>query len=150
MAMEGITPIIAEGLTHFEGAGAGDGQAVRLRYAAPGFSLTYVWFKSGYPLPVHSHGSDCRYHIIGGSLRIGQETLGVGDGFFVASDVAYTYEPGPEGVEVLEFRNTDQLNIRFLSDKEDVWRQAVSVLKARRERWTHEEPPSRSNRDRAG
>jgi hypothetical protein len=144
MPLEGITPTMAEGLAHFQGAGAGDGQVVKLLYAAPGFSLTYVWFKSGYPLPVHSHSSDCLYNIISGSLEIGRETLSAGDGFFVGANVAYTYIPGPEGVEVLEFRNTDEFNIRFQSDSKDVWEKAAITLAAHRAAWSREQPPSRT------
>jgi hypothetical protein len=136
MSIDDITPVVAEGLTHFQ-----DGQVVKLLYAAPGFSLTYVWFKSGYPLPRHSHRSDCLYHIIGGSLRMGQEVLGVGDGFFVGSEAPYTYEPGPEGVEVLEFRNTDQLNIRFRSNNKAAWDKAAEIMAERRAAWSTEQPP---------
>ena len=56
MPLEGVTPTMAEGLAHFQGAGAGNGQVVKLLYAAPGFSLTYVWFKSG----GHAGSSSCR------------------------------------------------------------------------------------------
>jgi hypothetical protein len=143
MPLDGVTPTMAEGLAHFQGAGAGDGQVVKLLYAAPGFSLTYVWFKSGYPLPVHSHSSDCLYNIISGSLQIGRETLSAGDGFFVGANVAYTYVPGPQGVEVLEFRNTDKFNIRFQSDVKDVWEKAAITLAAHRAAWSREQPPSR-------
>jgi len=145
MTMDAITPVVAEGLGHFQGTGNGDGQLVRLLFAAPGFSLTHVWFKSGYPLPLHSHNSDCLYYIVAGSLQVGRETLGVGDGFFIRRDVAYTYEPGPQGVEVLEFRNTDKFNIRFRSDSKTVWEQAAAMLAAHREVWTREPPPSQAS-----
>ena len=144
-SMDDITPVMAEGLAHYANAHA-DGQAVKLLYAAPGFSLTYVWFKSGYPLPLHSHSNDCLYHILAGTLKIGKEVLGVGDGFFVAKDVAYTYEVGPEGVEVLEFRKTDKLNIRFRSNDKSVWDKAAAVLAAHSSAWTAEQPPSAGGR----
>jgi hypothetical protein len=140
MSLDDITPVIAEGLKHFNGAGNGDGQVVKLLFAAPGFSLSYVWFKSGYPLPLHSHSSDCLYSIVGGSLRIGHEELGVGDGFFVGGDVPYTYTPGPEGVEVLEFRNTDKLNIRFRGGK-TAWEKAAQIMASKRSGWSTEQPP---------
>jgi mannose-6-phosphate isomerase-like protein (cupin superfamily) len=145
MPLEGITPTMAEGLKHFQGAGAGDGQTVKLLYAAPGFSLTHVWFKSGYPLPVHSHNCDCLYYIVSGSLQVGRETLSVGDGFFIGADVAYTYVPGPQGVEVLEFRNTDEFNISFKSDSKDVWQNAAATLAAHRTAWRDEPPPSQAS-----
>ena len=33
---------------------------------------------------------------------------------FVGKDVPYNYKPGPQGVEVLEFRTADTFDIRFL------------------------------------
>jgi hypothetical protein len=147
MSLDEITPVVAEGLAHYAGAGNENGQVVKLLYAAPGFSLSYVWFKSGYPLPLHSHTSDCLYHIVGGSLQIGQEVLGVGDGFFVGSDVAYTYQAGPAGVEVLEFRNTDKLNIRFRSDSKAAWEKAAATLSAHRDAWVREPPPRQAVRN---
>ena len=143
MPLEGVTATMAEGLAHYAGAGAASGQEVKLLYAAPGFSLTHVWFKSGYPLPVHAHNCDCLYHIIRGSVQMGRDTLRAGDGFFIGADVAYTYVPGPEGVEVLEFRNTDSFNIRFKSDAKDVWEKAAATLAAHRDAWSRELPPSK-------
>ena len=147
MSLDDITPVMAEGLAHYNSPGTETGQIVKLLYAAPGFSLSHVWFKSGYPLPLHSHTSDCLYYIVAGSLQIGTEVLGVGDGFFVGSDVPYTYMPGPEGVEVLEFRNTDKLNIRFRSNAKAVWDKAAMVLAAHSAAWRKEQPPSQVDRD---
>jgi mannose-6-phosphate isomerase-like protein (cupin superfamily) len=143
MSMDDITPAIAEGLAHYSG-GPDDvqGQIVEMLYAAPGFSLTKVWFKSGYPLPLHSHSTNCLYYILAGSIKVGTEELGPGDGFFVASDVPYTYTPGPEGVEVLEFRDTDKLNIRFMSRTKTFWEKAGKKISDRREIWKEELPPS--------
>lgn len=144
MQLDDLTPAIAEGLSQFadipEGA---QGQSVRLLYGAPGFSLTKVWFKSGYPLPLHSHTSDCLYYIVAGSIRVGTEELGPGDGFFVGSDVPYTYTTGPQGVEVLEFRNTDHLNIRFMSRKKAFWEKAATKMRENQEAWSKEPPPSK-------
>jgi hypothetical protein len=136
-------PTVMEALARFEKSGAGAGQRVTLAFARPGFSLTHVWFKSGYPLPLHSHSGDCLYYILAGDIRIGTNRLGAGDGFFVASDVAYTYEVGPEGVEVLEFRATDELDIRFRSESGAAWDKTIETLEARREIWKDEAPPSR-------
>ena len=145
MPLEGLTPTMSEGLKAYQGAGGGEGQVVKLLYGAPGFSLTHVWFKSGYPLPVHSHNCDCLYYIVSGSLQVGRETLKVGDGFFIGADVAYTYVPGPQGVEVLEFRNTDAFNISFKSDAKDVWENAAATLAAHRSAWRDEPPPSQAS-----
>lgn len=148
-SMDDITPVMAEGLAQYAGQ-HDNGSVVKLLYAAPGFSLTHVWFKSGYPLPLHSHSNDCLYHILAGSLKVGREVLGVGDGFFVAKDVAYTYEVGPDGVEVLEFRKTDKLNIKFRSNDKAVWDKAAAVLAAHQTTWAAEQPPSASSGHSAG
>lgn len=144
MNMEGLTPVIAAGLASFRREPNEGGQLVKMLFSAPGFSLTYVWFKSGYPLPLHSHRSDCLYYILAGSLKMGSEELGPGDGFFVGSDVPYTYTPGPQGVEVLEFRNSDQLNIRFLGKTKAVWDKTVARMDARRADWVDEVPPTQA------
>ena len=140
--VDGITPTIAEGLSHYGTEGGSKGQIVQLLYGAPGFSLTKVWFKSGFPLPLHSHSSDCLYYILAGSLQVGTEELGPGDGFFVGSDVPYTYTAGPEGVEVLEFRDTNELNIRFMARNKAFWEKAGNKISERREIWKAEQPPS--------
>ena len=136
------SPAIVEGLTAFANEGGGDGQKVSMVYSRPGFSLTHVWFKSGYPLPLHAHAADCLYYIVAGSVRMGSEELGPGDGFFVGKDVPYTYETGPEGAEVLEFRNTDTFDIRFMAKGKAAWDKTVARLKARREDWQGEVKPS--------
>jgi hypothetical protein len=143
MSMDDLTPAIAEGLGHYMiGPDDAHGQIVELVYAAPGFSLSKVWFKSGFPLPLHSHTSDCLYYILAGSLKFGEEVLGPGDGFFVGSDVPYTYTAGPEGVEVLEFRDTEKLNIRFMARNKTFWEKAGQKIAANRETWKNEKRPS--------
>ena len=73
---------------------------------------------------------------------MGTEELGAGDGFFVGSGVPYTYTPGPEGVEVLEFRKTDCFDIRFLGSTTKYWDKIVSVIEQRNVPWEGEVPPS--------
>ena len=113
-----------------------------LLYSRPGMSLTYVWFKSGYPLPRHSHNADCLYFIVAGSLKIGVEELGPGDGFFIGVDVPYTYTPGPQGVEVLEFRTSDNFDFKALGMTEAWVEKAVENLRANRDNWPAETTPS--------
>lgn len=143
------SPAIADGLTHFHNEGGGEGQTVDMVYKRPGFSLTKVWFKSGYPLPLHTHTSDCLYYIVAGSIRLGSEVYGPGDGFFVGAEVPYTYETGPEGAEVLEFRNTDTFNIRFMAKNKKAWDKTVEKLQDRRDAWQNEVPPSQLGRETA-
>ena len=46
-----------------------------------------------FPCPATVHNADCLYFIVAGSLRLGSEELGPGDGFFLGVDVPYTYVP---------------------------------------------------------
>lgn len=131
------------GMAALAEAGMLEGSQVKLLYSRPGMSLTYVWFKSGYPLPLHSHSADCLYFVVAGSLRIGTEELGPGDGFFLGTDVPYAYVPGDEGVEVLEFRTSNSFDFRSLGKTAAYWEKAVKNLRAARENWDEETvPPS--------
>lgn len=124
--------------------GVRSGSRARLMFSRPGMSLAYVWFKSGFPLPRHSHDADCLYFIVAGSLRFGDEELGPGDGFFVGKDVPYAYVPGDEGVEVLEFRNAAEFDIKLLANSPAWWKKALARLVERKPVWDAEEasPPS--------
>jgi hypothetical protein len=141
MAYDGMTPELAETFGKLGQAGIDEGQTVKLLFSAPGFSLTYAWFKSGFPLPRHSHDADCLYYIIAGSLTLGSQTLGAGDGFFVPSNGAYTYEPGPDGVEVLEFRDAEHFNIRFLAGNPAFWNRALDAVQRERAAWKDQPRP---------
>jgi hypothetical protein len=136
-----VTPIVADGAQRAMEAGADAGTELKLLFAIPGFSLTYAWFKSDFPLPRHSHNVDCLYYIVGGSLRFGQEELGVGDGFFVGKGVPYTYTAGAAGVEVLEFRAADVFDIKVLANNPAFWDTAVETVRSRQSRWAQEPRP---------
>jgi hypothetical protein len=123
-------------------AGMLAGTNVHLLFEMPGLSLSHAWFKSGFPLPRHSHNVDCLYFILAGSLRIGTEDLAAGDGFFVGADVPYAYVPGPDGVEVLEFRTANSFDIRLLANNAAFWKKAVENAKAKHDAWPEERPPS--------
>ncbi len=138
------TPIEMAGAVEVIEAGYGDGTRLKLLFSMPGISLTHVWFKSGFPLPRHSHDADCLYYIIAGSLRLGSEELGPGDGFFVGSDVPYHYTPGEAGVELLEFRTTNAFGIKLLANNPAFWAKAAETVRARKDIWREEVgPPSR-------
>ena len=141
MDYDGMTPQIEKTFAQLGEAGIDEGQTVKLLFSAPGFSLTYAWFKSGFPLPRHSHNADCLYYIIAGSLTVGSETLGAGDGFFVPTNAAYAYVPGPEGVEVLEFRDAERFNIKFLAGNPAFWTKALETVKAQRPAWRTQPRP---------
>src|SRR4030095_8169851 len=101
-----VVPLIGK----MQEAGVLNGEQARVLFSVPGFTLLHVWFKKEYPLPLHSHDADCLYYIIAGSLRLGTETLEPRDGFFGPANVPYAYTPGPNGVELLEFRHVTAFN----------------------------------------
>lgn len=141
METVGLTPTILDGVERANAAGIEAGNIVKVLFSMPGMSLTYAWFKSGFPLPLHSHNADCLYYIIAGSLKLGTEVLNAGDGFFVGTDVPYAYRPGPEGVEVLEFRTAEKFDFRILGKTTAFWDKTVAAVEERREAWKSEAPP---------
>ena len=141
-----LPPIAAESMPEFDRAvasGLGDGERVRLVFSKPGFSLTHVWFKKDFPLPLHSHDADCLYYITAGSLRIGDKTLTRGDGFFIPRDMPYTYRAGPDGVELVEFRNAECFDFQFRADTPAFWKKAGDICVANQEDWKAAPPPAR-------
>lgn len=143
MATEGATPNLFAVLSKFAEAGIERGERVEVPYRRPGMSLARLWLKSGFPLPLHSHDCDCLYYIVAGSIRLGSETLGAGDGFFVGNEVPYGYTAGPEGAEVLEFRATDSFSIRIRDKPVPAWEKDAAKIREAQERWASEPPPVR-------
>ncbi len=137
--MAGFAKLMATGVQH------GTGEKTVVLFSEPGdegMSLVYAWFKSGYVLPKHSHSADCLYYVIDGELRLGSRTLRKGDGFFIPKDAGYTYEVGPNGLEILEFRNTGKFNFVFKNNDEEHWDKIASAMTAGAEKWAAEVPPS--------
>ena len=98
-----------------------------------GMSLVDIWFPPGFLLPRHSHSADCLYYIIAGGIVMGTRELGPGDGFFVPSNQPYAYRAGPEGVKLLEFRNSTAFDTKFY--EKDGWgfaEKAAASLEAAR------------------
>lgn len=141
MAAKPMTEVESEGFARMAEAGFLEGGQVKLLYSRPGMSLTYCWFKSGYPLPRHSHSADCLYFIVSGSLKIGTEELGAGDGFFLGKDVPYAYVPGDEGVEVMEFRTSDTFDFKSLANSSAYWDKQLANLLAAKGKWPEETAP---------
>ena len=143
MEIRDITPDMEDGIIKAGDAGDANGQVVKTLFSRPGFSLTYAWFKSDFPLPPHTHNADCLYYIVAGSLRLGSEHLKAGDGFFVGAEKAYSYTPGPNGVEVLEFRTEEHFDIKFLVKSASNWAKIIDKVSAKQADWSQETPPSR-------
>lgn len=142
----GLSDIALEGMKKLEEAGGLDnGHDTRVVFEVPGFSLTHLWFKSGFPLPRHSHSVDCAYYVVAGSLQIGSELLNKGDGFFVPANVPYAYTAGPKGVEVLEFRHHPCHDLHLMADNPAFWDKVAATAPSDRARWEREtRPPSTS------
>jgi hypothetical protein len=136
-----MTDVESAGMASLMQNGMMEGGTVKLLYSRPGMSLTYCWFKSGYPLPRHSHSTDCLYFIVSGSLKIGTEELGPGDGFFLGTDVPYTYVPGENGVEVMEFRTSDKFDFKALANSHTYWDKQLANLLAAKGKWAEETAP---------
>ena len=102
----------------------------------------WPWFKKNYPLALHSHDADCLYYVIAGSLQLGTETLGPGDGFFIEANVPYTYTPGPEGVEVLEFRTASHFDFVNHARNEKFYDRGAATIGENLEDWRRARPPS--------
>ena len=142
MSLPDFTPVQLEGLMQVHRPDLASGEEVKILANLPGFTLAHVWFKRDYPLPRHSHDCDCLYYIIAGSLKMGTEALGPRDSFFIGADVPYTYTPGPDGVELLEFRHATHFDIKLLTNNETFWQRAVEIAEQRKDEWRDAKMPA--------
>ena len=129
------------GIARLMEAGIADGNVIKLLFSAPGFSLTYVWFKPRFPLARHRHDTDCLYYVVSGDVRMGTERLGAGDGVFLPADTFYTFEIGPDGTELLEFRHTSEYGYHFSGGTDAYWDRAVKAVADNRGSWRAMTPP---------
>jgi mannose-6-phosphate isomerase-like protein (cupin superfamily) len=139
--MAPMSDIQRQGMRQLVEAGYLEGDEIKVLVDLPGFSLTHAWLKRDYPLLLHSHDADCLYFVVSGSLRIGTEELGPRDCFFVPSGVPYTYRPGPDGVEVLEFRHEGHFNFLNLSKNEAYYAKAAETIAANLDHWKSAKRP---------
>ncbi|HEX4180250.1 MAG TPA: hypothetical protein VHY32_05630 [Caulobacteraceae bacterium] len=135
------------GLMNLVKADYNDGNVVKVLFSseALALSLTYAWFKQGFPLPRHSHSADCLYHVISGEMRYGSEVLMAGDGMFVPAGALYTFETGEGGVEFVEFRKAATYDIIYQTT-EKVWDRQLQQTKAKVEAWRLTEAPLAARR----
>ena len=130
------------GLTRLVEADYSSGNVVKVLFSseALGISLTYAWFKQGFPLPRHSHSADCLYYIVSGEMRYGSESLLSGDCMFVPAGTLYTFETGEAGIEFLEFRKAAKYDIKYQTS-EKVYDRQLEQTKANAEAWRSAEAP---------
>jgi mannose-6-phosphate isomerase-like protein (cupin superfamily) len=101
-----------------------------------GFSLLLVWGKPNYPLPRHSHMSDCMYFVVSGSATMGNITLRAGDSFYAPNGAPYQYTAGPDGIEVLEIRrNVDTIGTQMSDVSPETAERYRQSIEANRDRW---------------
>ncbi|TVV76660.1 cupin domain-containing protein [Sphingomonas solaris] len=134
-------PMVEEGLQRFVGAGVSGGAMARVLFSSADMHVSYAWFKSGFPLPLHSHDKDCFYQVIAGSMRVGTEELGKGDGLLIPGGVPYTVTPGAEGVEFIEVRPNGDYDTRYRGKTEKYWDRIVATLHERQKTWETEPAP---------
>ncbi|WP_056601534.1 MULTISPECIES: cupin domain-containing protein [unclassified Sphingomonas] len=107
-----------------------------------GFSMVRAWAKSGFMLPRHSHSADCLYYVLAGEMHMGSVVLRAGDGVYVPRDNVYTFTAGPEGMEMLEFRNAASFDMRLRDNDAAHWGRIMESAERHRARWPDELPPS--------
>jgi hypothetical protein len=135
MSIEPYSDVQRAGVTALLAAGYGEGDEVKVLCDIPGFSLTHAWLKKDYPLPLHCHDADCLYYIIAGSIKLGTEILGERDSFFIPSGVPYTYRPGPDGAEILEFRHATHFSFINMAKGAAFWDKAAEIAANSRAEW---------------
>ena len=133
-------PAIVRGLQLFRSSASG-GAAAQTLFSRPDLHVSYAWFKSGFPLPLHSHDKDCYYLVIAGSMSVGTEILGKGDGVFIPNGAPYTVTPGEDGVEFIEMRTSPDYDTRYRAKNDAYWDRIAETQLAGKERWADEKPP---------
>jgi len=107
------TPLQSAGLQKMFEAGLNEGSELRVLVNIPGFSLFHIWFKKDYPSRSTATTGTASTTSLAGSLTIGAETLGPRDCFLRSPlTPAYTYQVGPEGLELLEIRQENHTDFR--------------------------------------
>ena len=147
MPMAGLDENVLAGFQQVSGSGLEDGHRVRCLFqdkTGTGMSLVHIWYKSGFVLPQHRHDADCVYYVIAGEIHAGNAVVGQGDGLYIPKDHDYTYMAGPEGVELLEFRNTATFNILFNGKDPGQWTRIAAAATVNAEAWKLQtKPPAR-------
>lgn len=147
-AMElAMDPATLRGMTAMVQEGLQDGAFTKVLFSSSvaGMSLTYAWFKKGYPLARHSHSADCLYYVISGGLRYGTELLEAGDGMFVPAGSLYTFATGDEGVEFVEFRTAPSYDMK-INQGEKAFERQLEQTKTHAAAWKTAVPPPAARR----
>jgi hypothetical protein len=136
-----LHPAVLRGIAQFRETADCGGAAALTLFAMPTLHVSYVWFKSGYPLPLHSHDADCYYLVLAGSMKVGTEELLKGDGVLIPGGAPYTVCPGAEGVEFLEMRTSPDYDTHFRAKTDAYWDRVANTRRERKDIWTEEKAP---------
>jgi mannose-6-phosphate isomerase-like protein (cupin superfamily) len=136
-----LHPAIQRGIEQFRETADCGGAAALTLFSMPTLHVSYVWFKSGYPLPLHSHDADCYYLVIAGSMKVGSEELLKGDGVLIPGGAPYTVNPGAGGVEFLEMRTSPDYDTHFRAKTDAYWDRVADTRRARKDIWKEETAP---------
>ncbi|MGE4431286.1 MAG: cupin domain-containing protein [Sphingobium sp.] len=85
----------AEKASHVAFHEQGDAQSLQL------FEIAY---EPGADIEVHAHHEDEIIYILGGSMKLGNRTVGPGSSLFVQGGTLYSFMAGPDGLKMLNFR----------------------------------------------
>jgi mannose-6-phosphate isomerase-like protein (cupin superfamily) len=136
-----LHPSIARGMQLFRDTADCGGSVARTLFSTPTLHVSYIWFKSGFPLPLHSHDVDCYYLVIAGSMSVGVEELGKGDGVFIPAGMPYTVTPGGQGVEFIEMRTSPDYDTHYRAKSTTYWDRFAETRRARKAIWAKEKAP---------
>lgn len=133
-------PAVVRGMKLFAENASG-GAVAQTLFSSPDLHVSYAWFKSGFPLPLHSHDADCYYLVIAGSMKVGTEELGKGDGVFIPGGAPYTVNPGAEGVEFIEMRTSPDYDTDYRAKTDSYWDRVAATMRERKVGWAAEPAP---------
>lgn len=136
-----LHPATLRGIQQMREDSGPPGAAAMVLFSSETMHVSYAWFKSGYPLPLHSHDADCYYLVVGGAMKVGSQVLGKGDGVMIPAGAPYTVTPLDEGVEFIEFRNAEDYDTSFRSKSDVYWDRIAETRRALGEPWRNEAQP---------
>lgn len=136
-----LHPAILRGMQQMREQADTGGAAALTLFSSSQTHVSYVWFKSGYPLPIHSHDTNCYYLVIAGSMKVGNEVLGQGDGVQIAAGTPYSVTPLAEGVEFLEIRESPDYDTHYRAKTDAYWDRVFETRRERKDIWAEEKAP---------
>jgi quercetin dioxygenase-like cupin family protein len=133
MSMPTMDPAAPEQMMEWATSG---GHLVKALFRRDDKGMSLVWsrFEPGYPLPRHSHSADCLYYVVAGEARMGARRIPAGAGFFVPAGAPYAYTAGPNGIEILEFRNVGSFDMQ-ITESLDRWDRIVDEVRDNKTAW---------------